>query len=209
MGKLKYESRYDVPAGTYEVEFVGVEDRKPFDGPGKYGRQDTSPRLGWLFRIISGPLAGQVIEQGTGSHLVPKSRLLALLTMMLGRRLAPGDEIDPDALKGRRYQLTWSINPDSPEGRCHITGLTPLAVGSGAAPPAPPKPLAAPPPSEGALFWVLVEEGRPPVQKSRSALEEMIREDQLDPNALLIQEAGKATGWVPASQCGFQDPNPF
>jgi hypothetical protein len=202
------EPRFDaVPPGTYDVELVAVEDRKPFEGS-KYGRGD--PRLGWRFKVLAGEHQGEVIEQNTGTiPSGPKSKLTQLLTMMLGRKLGRGERVDGDAFIGRRWKLTWAVNPESEKEYCHVVALAPLAVGNGDAPaPSPRRPIT-PAVSEGAIFWAIVEEGQPPVQKSRSALEELIREDRLDPKKVLVQEVGKATGWMPASQCGFKEPDPF
>jgi hypothetical protein len=205
------EPKFDaVPPGEYDVELVALEDRKPFEGS-KYGKGE--PRLAWRYKILSGPHQGEVIEQNTGADPKfggPKSKQTQTVTMMLGRKLAKNEKIDGDAFVGGRWRATWAVNPESEKGYCHIVAMRPLEVGNGEAPPPPPpKYLATPAASEGAEFWVLVEEGQPPVKKSRSALEEYIREGGVDPGAVLVQEVGKATGWVPASQCGFQGPIPF
>jgi hypothetical protein len=205
----------ELPPGSYPVELSSIEDRKPFENA-RYGN-DGEPRLGWRFRLLSGPHQGQVFEQGTGSEMGgPKSKLTQLLTMLLGRKIAQSEKVDGDQFVGCRYLMTLQVNPDSQKGRCHIVALTPLAaaeVGGGEAPPPPPLPPpkrpATPAASEGAEFWVNVGEGQPPVKKSRSALEEYIRECGIDVGVLQVQEVGKATGWVPASQVGFEGPIPF
>jgi hypothetical protein len=213
MGRTwKNTSKFDdVPAGTYEVELYAVEDRKGFEN----GKYDSSgkPRLAWLFRVLSGEHRGKTIEQNTGAEPEgPQSKLSQLFAMLLGRPLKQDEDVYEDDFVGRHFMLVWALNSKSEKGRNHIVALTPLPatpVGNGEAPPPPPKRLATPAASEGAEFWVLVEEGQPPVKKSRSALEEYVREGGLDPDALLVQEVGKATGWVPASRCGVQGPIPF
>jgi hypothetical protein len=58
------ETKYDVPAGFYDVEFVGVEERGPFSRDDRFGPADpTEPRLVGQFKVLSGELAGKVIEQ--------------------------------------------------------------------------------------------------------------------------------------------------
>lgn len=134
----------DVPSGTYEVEFVGTIDKPPFT-EGRFSKpgRPPEPRLGWHFKILSGHLAGKIIEQGTGTYPAPKSKLVYVLNLMLGGTLQPG-QVNIAALKGRRYHLMWSRNPDSEKGLNHVAGLMPV---SGSAPPPPQNGPAPPPPS--------------------------------------------------------------
>jgi hypothetical protein len=236
-GTLTYDpqSKYDVPAGVYDVQFVGVEERKPFDNPGKFGRANPNEkRLGWLFKIISGELAGKVIEQGTGSTLAPKTKVLGLVTMMLGRQLAKGEQVDPRSMIGFTYRLAWSVNPDSEQGRNHVSSLTPLSrptttsntaptnsttptsapAGNGAAasaappPPPPSQRPPTPPDTDGGPFWVVEVEGQPPVQRDRAWIEARIKERNLDPRTVQLCPNGKQT-WAPAASFGFADPVPY
>jgi hypothetical protein len=199
------EPKFDaVPAGTYEVQLVAVEDRKPFEG-GKYGG-GSEPRLGWRFKVLSGPHQDKVIEQGTGTTLGgPKSRLTQLLTMMLGRKLAKGERVDGDALIGRRWQLVWAVNPESEKEYCHVVALT--ALPNGEAPPLPPRSLT-PNDTGGGLFWVIVGEGQPPTSLNRAGVETLIKERNLDPRFLKVCPVGKQD-WGTAEAHGFADITPF
>jgi hypothetical protein len=211
MELVNESTQYDAPAGEYLVEFVGVEERKPFEGPSKYGNSNE-PRLAWKFKVLEGPLAGQYLEQNTGRSFAQASALTALLTMMLGRRVAPGERVQTESLLGRRYRLSWAINPKSEKGRCHVAGLTPLPGGAvaGATTPPPPPPNRPTTVAEASstVYWVVVEEGQTPVQRDRAGVEALIREKNLDPDYFLLMPLGKAH-WVPASSLGFDSPNPF
>jgi hypothetical protein len=211
-------SEFDVPAGTYSVRFEGLVDKEPFENS-RYARpgEPPEPRWGWRFRVLGGEQDGKVIEEVTGRKATRKARLTQLLSWLMGGNLQPGTDVRVEDLVGRTYRLVWAPNPNSEKGNNHIAHLEPAAAGgNGAAaadaPPPPPraKRPATPAASEGAEFWVDVGEGRPPVKKSRSAVEEMIREGGLDADALQVQEVGKpATGWMRASECGFEGPIPF
>jgi hypothetical protein len=236
---LTYNDRKfaDVPAGVYDVELVGVENAKPFDGPSRYGRANSGPRLLWRFRITTGPLVGQDLVQFTGTEILPKTGLLRLLTMLLGRQLVKGEQVDPATMIRFRYRASWAINPDSDAGRCHIASLTPSTActtpsnttaapsnagampSSATTPPssssaatssssAPPRPLT-PVPTEGALFEVELRPGEAAVTMSRSQLEAVIKATSLDPATLIVTPAGKAPLRGPASTHGFVDPVPF
>jgi hypothetical protein len=212
MGRtFKNSSKFDdVPAGTYEVELYAVEDRKGFEN----SKYDSSgkPRLGWLFRVLGGEQFGKTIEQNTGAEPDgPQSKLAQLLTMLLGRPLKQDEEVHEDDFLGRRYTLVWALNSKSEKGRNHIVALTPLPaarVGDGGAPPPPPppkKPLAVAD-AGGGRFWVVID-GQT-VEKSREAIEEWLREDQLDPAEVQVCPVGKTT-WGAASEHGFVDPRAF
>jgi hypothetical protein len=232
---LTYEDRKfaDVPQGAYDVELAAVEQAKPFDGPSKYGRA-SGPRLLWRFRILAGPLVGQELAVFTGSEIVQKSALLGLLTLLLGRQLVKGEQIDPESFRGFRYRATWGINPNSEQGRCHISSLMPLGgnaitrpdsaimasmqpgttsipqnTASVAQNTASMRPTAPPPPSDGALFEVELEAGKPPKVMSRSQLEAVIAALHLDPKTLIVTPQGKAPLRGPASGFGFVDAVPF
>ena len=220
---LTYEDKpqfAEVPAGTYDVQFVGTEEAKPFDGPSRYGRTNNGPRLLWRFRITAGPLTGKDLVQFTGNEIVQKSGLLRLLTMMLGRPLRKGERIDPDTMKGFRFRAAWAINPDSEAGRCHIASLSPISdltpPANGAAPQAAPPPPPPPPPRkplapadvDGDFFWVVLEEGQPPVLGDRASIEARIKEHSLDPRLLMLCPKGKQT-WDTAASLGFADAVPY
>jgi hypothetical protein len=217
---LTYEDKpqfADVPAGTYDVQLVGTEEAKPFDGPSRYGRANNGPRLLWRFRITAGERAGQDLVQFTGAEVVQKSGLLRLLTMLLGRPLRKGEQIDPDTMKGFRFRAAWAINPDSEAGRCHIASLSPISdltpPANGAAPqatppPPPPRKPLTPADVDGDFFWVVLEDGQPPVLRDRASIEARIKEHSLDPRLLMLCPKGKQT-WETAASLGFADPVPY
>jgi hypothetical protein len=122
---------FGVPAGEYDVEFTGVEE-KHLPTQGDFG---GSRKYVWKFVVASGPCAGKVIEQITGTEMnSPKNKLWSLCSMFLGRPVRPGDEIEPGKWVRCRYLLSWTVNPASTSEpkRCHVSGLTPRAATSGA-----------------------------------------------------------------------------
>lgn len=179
----------EVPAGVYEVEFVGTVDKEPFKDsrfakPGKA----PEPRLGWHFKILSGPQAGKVIEQGTGTYPSAKSKLIYLLSLMVPG-LQAGRAVNTDTLVGRRYWLTWGVNPSSDTGGLHVAALMPPPA-AGAAPPAPPyagrQPAPPPPPppsapraqADPAEAWVFWDSAHNTERSlTRGELAEMVKGD--------------------------------
>ncbi len=141
MSVIVYDpTKYEVAPGTYLCKFLGAKDREPFDGPGKFGRVNNEPRLGWQFQIV-GPtgnaMLGKVIEQGTGTTPSRKSGLVRLLNLMLGGiGLQPGQAIDPASFVGKTYQIQWSENPSSEKGNCWIASMMEV-FGSQAQPQTP------------------------------------------------------------------------
>jgi hypothetical protein len=207
-------SEFDIPDGTYIVQFSGMVDKEPFENS-RYAKpgEPPEPRWGWRFRIRGGEQDGKTYEEVTGRKATKKARLTQMLTWLVGGNLQPGTDVRVEDFVGRTYRMVLGPNPNSEKGNSHIVHLEPVAAdGNGAAaaqaPPPPPR-AKRPAASEGALFWVDVGEGQPPVQKSRRALEEYIREGGLDPDVVQVREVGKATGWVPASQFGIEGPIPF
>jgi len=75
-GTLTYgpQSKYDVPAGVYDVQFVGVEERKPFDNPGKFGK--ANPLLRGLPPVPVVPAPPPVVlrVQGVDGDMVAQPR---------------------------------------------------------------------------------------------------------------------------------------
>jgi hypothetical protein len=211
------DQKYDaVPAGTYEVEFIGIEEREPFEGPSKFKRAaPDEKRLGWRFRVLSGEYQSKVIEQGTGPTIAgPKSKLAQLLVMMLDRPLRKDERIEADSLLGFRYRLSWTINPTSEQGRCHVSSMERLSRLPPAAPQpvnGPPAQAAAPPPqapppsneAAGGMFWVDLGDGQPPTSLSRASVQALIKERNLDPRVLKVCPFAGKQEWVTAAAHGF------
>jgi hypothetical protein len=209
-------SEFDVPAGTYTVRFEGLVDKPPFENS-RYAREgeEPEPRWGWQFRVLGGEHDGKLIEQDTGRKTTRRAKVTQLLSWLMGGNLQPKTTVRVSDLVGRTYTLILAPNPNSEKGNNHIAHLEPVAAdGNGAAtaqaPPPPPPPLKKPPASAsagGGRFWVVID-GQT-VEKTRDAIEEWLREDQLDPAEVQVCPVGKGTTWGAANEHGFVDPRAF
>jgi hypothetical protein len=184
----------DVPAGSYEVEFIGTVDRPAFtDARFQQPGKSPEPRLGWQFKILSGAFAGKVIEQGTGTYPSPKSKLVYVLGLMQGGA-CPAGKTDTGALIGRRYWLTWARNDKSEKGRNHIAALMQPPAGS----PPPPQPPPPPRPKDDPEFWIPSENG---VRNAKaSEIRALIREGKGPSQVCPLDGAG---GWQPPAKFGL------
>jgi hypothetical protein len=215
MVKIRYEqeqSKYDVPAGTYIIEFRGTRDKPPFK-ESKFGNSDE-PRLGWEFVIVGPPTCGylgKIIEQATGTYPSAKSGLVRLINLLMGGTFQPGMEIDTQQFIGRQYQVLWAINPASESGNLHISSL--MAVGTTPAPQAP----AGPPPRKPAVapaaitvrkFWVIKKAGTDAVEMDDLALQTWIGEEKMEPSAISCVPVGESE-WKTAADYGFQGTIPY
>jgi hypothetical protein len=219
------------PVGEYEVELVGTEERPPFENAtaSKWARKGPpQPRMAWLFKIIGPagcPQIGETIEQNTGVRIGPKTKLMHLLTLLLGTK--PNGGIDPIKFVGRRYRLSWAVNPDSDNGNCHVAHLVPLPSGvppaarpaapppppASSAPPPPPPPPAvrpaappAPPPAEES-YWADLGSGT--VLATWSEIHRYMAEQRKDPATFQVMRGDQSGGWQPAGALGFNPDIPF
>jgi hypothetical protein len=88
-----------VPEGSYTGVFDGVEVQRENKEKG-YG-----PGLRWKWKVDAGPYAGQSVSRITGATPNAQNAAGKILMGLLGRQLKDGEQIDPDALKGKRYIL--------------------------------------------------------------------------------------------------------
>ncbi len=159
-----------LPAGWYNVQFVGTEERPDMISTGNYGKPAglATSRQAWVFEVIDGPHRGERIPQETGTVATLKSAALKMLTGLHGGPMPLGQRVNTDSYVGRRYRLKVAPNPDSPKGNLHIADIEP----AGSAPPArPAAPLprasappprqapAAPPPPVEPRYWLDLGDG--------------------------------------------------
>jgi hypothetical protein len=88
-----------VPAGNYTGQFMGVEAQP------ENKQRGYPPGVRWKFTIIDGPFAGQVTSRITGA--VPSAANICgrMLSGLIGRALAEGEQINPDVFIGKRYTI--------------------------------------------------------------------------------------------------------
>lgn len=98
MAVLKVSSG-GLPVGNYVGVFLGVE-AQPANAEKGYG-----PGLRWKWTVDAGPYAGQVASRVTGPTPTPKNSCGKILSGLLGRALKEGEDVDPEALVGKRYLL--------------------------------------------------------------------------------------------------------
>lgn len=82
-----------VPAGSYWVTFVGLDEAEDSHG---YG-----PGLRLRFRVAAGEHAGKEVTRVCAAKLTPMSTLGKLVAAINGRAIAVGVEVDFDRLIGR------------------------------------------------------------------------------------------------------------
>lgn len=98
MALLKVSSG-GVPVGNYTGSFAGVEPAAENKEKG-YGAG-----LRWKYTIDSGPYQGQTASRITGPTPTPKNVCGKMLSGLLGRALAEGEQIDPDQFVGKRFMI--------------------------------------------------------------------------------------------------------
>lgn len=96
----------DIADGDYSVTLVSISEPKPIitaDG------SETTIR-DWLWAIDEGPLEGKELPESTSMAMGPKSKAYKWLSVLLGRKLAVGESVDPTSLYGRRAMATIAAN---------------------------------------------------------------------------------------------------
>lgn len=84
-----------LPIGQYKTEFAGVEAAE--------ANKDYGPGLKWKWKVTEGPCLGQTATRVTGPAPTPKNACGKMLSGLIGRSLAEGEEIDPAAHVGKKY----------------------------------------------------------------------------------------------------------
>jgi hypothetical protein len=106
-----------VPAGSYTGTFAGVE-------PQPENKERGYPAgLRWIFKVDSGPQAGQTASRITGSTPSPKNSCGKLLSGLIGRALKEGEQLDPDQWIGKRYMLVVAA---SQGGGTRVEAIVPM-----------------------------------------------------------------------------------
>jgi hypothetical protein len=92
---MKLNCKESVPPGSYDLEFLGVEDSShPEYGPG----------YNWQFKIRSGKWAGQKTGRITKDECTRKNSAGKLLVALTGKPFDVAKGEDPDDYIGQRYQ---------------------------------------------------------------------------------------------------------
>src|SRR5262245_31915153 len=83
-----------VPVGNYRAKLASAE---------QVHHEEFGPGVRYTFEVTKGPCAGQKVGRTTGLVASPRNAAGKFLGGMLGRDLAPGEEIDVDELVGREF----------------------------------------------------------------------------------------------------------
>jgi hypothetical protein len=106
-----------VPIGNYTGRFAGTEEVPP--NPEKnYG-----PGLRWKWIIDAGPYDGQPVSRVTTTAPTFKNACGKMLSGLLARALKDCEQIDLDALRGKRYMLVVAAGQ---EGNTRVEAAIPL-----------------------------------------------------------------------------------
>lgn len=227
--------KFQVPAGNYVARLKEIKEKPPFEGPSKFGKNDNEPRYGWQFEVLTSPgdpsnaNVGKILEQGTGTYLSPRSGLVRLLTMLMGRAPMAKEQIDLDSFVGRSYQVLWAVNPKSDSGNLYIASLmevgkSPMAnsspPGANPTPAAPPSasaqraPTPTPPPRNSSpaqaappaklppepSFWVQIGDSEPVLLPKADAQAAV----NVASEPVVMMPEDQSGGWKDAAEMGFK-----
>ncbi len=106
-----------VPAGHYNVEFLGCE---PFES----GNQEYGPGFLFKFKVLGGTHDGEETSRITGAKCSPKSALGKLLSAMSGGKLATGAVVNPSDYIGKRFM---AIVEETDSGSTRVGSVIPVA----------------------------------------------------------------------------------
>jgi hypothetical protein len=221
MSRIKYQpdQKSDVPPGVYACRFTGTKDRPPFEGS-KFGK-DNEPRMEWFFEVLEGPQRGKLINWTTGTNPAStKSNCFKVLRWLLGRPPNPGEDVETDNFKGRCYEVSWEVNPESETGNLHIVHVrhlpdaeTRLAARASQPAPAPapdgPPPRRQPAPAQPAekgerLFWVETGKTEGAEKMSESAVYAWLKaHPNMDPKKVEVCVVGERE-WKTAADYGLE-----
>jgi hypothetical protein len=201
----KKDPKFDVPQGTYDAQFIGVEQVDPeafANANSKFG--NDGPRLRFSFRIGVGTEAGKILVQTTGTISTPKSKLRKVLIELTSGEVSEDKRVDIDAYKGRWYRARWETNPSSPAANLHIGFMVGIpapanAQANGHTPRRPPSRKPA-----GRRFWIETASGEEIV--GEDVVQRRVDEEQNAKGVLVCvaNSMGDAEGsWQPADTFGF------
>jgi hypothetical protein len=224
MKAVMHESKFGAPVGTYQCQFLGVEEL-PQTRPGP----NFGPAWRWQWRILMGEHMGKIISRTTSQEPTTKNACGKMLQAVTGRAIAVNEEVDLTAYVGRQFAV--QVEPDS-TGKGTRVGMVmpqsaPAANGAPAAPTPPPSPQpaaqvaaqqpAATPPQppaasvaapQGRKFWYMPCVGEKPELGTDTDVQTFIAANGLDPAKTMVMLLGEHH-WRPASEFGFTAKQPF
>ena len=109
MTTFKAPDHTPVPSGIYTAQFEGTEQRE----------SERGPYVRWGWRIVSGKSAGRQVFDNTSTNFGPQAKARKRLERMLGRRIEPGEEVDPDDLTGELYTISVENTAPDSQGRVY------------------------------------------------------------------------------------------
>ncbi len=107
-----------VPVGNYQATFAGVEPT-PANAEKGYGAG-----LRWKWTITSGPQSSQTASRITSPSPTPKNSCGKMLSGLLGRALAEGEQIDPDLFVGKPFMVVVAAGQG---GGTRVEAIVPMS----------------------------------------------------------------------------------
>jgi len=104
-----------VPAGSYLTKFVGLESITNDFGPG----------LSWEWEVLNGPHAGQTVRRITTVTPTSKNACGKILSGVIGKSLAVGEELDLSKYVGKTYLV---VVGETDRGGSRVESVTPAPV---------------------------------------------------------------------------------
>lgn len=84
------------PPGTYSAKFMGFESTT---------HEQYGAGLKWTWEIVGGALAGQKASRTTGVSPTPRNGAGKLVAGLVGRAIAPGEDVNLDSCVGKNYLI--------------------------------------------------------------------------------------------------------
>jgi hypothetical protein len=212
------DSKFGAPAGVYQGEFLGCSEFKG-DGKPRFGRdgKPMPPAMEWQFRITGGDHDGQIVGRLTAQEPTTRNSCGVLLAGLVGRVVAPDEEVEVDLYRGQTYQIVISPSKEDPE-RTYVTQIIRTKPANGPAPPAaappPPPPAAAPaaPPAPAKQtapdaepeYWL--SDGSGEVKRATGTfIRSLIRDQGVDAGSLQVCRLDNKSDWQHPSHWGLDE----
>jgi hypothetical protein len=198
-------TRFDVPVGNYRARLVAIKEMEP-----SAAHPDWGPSYVWEFEVLSGPSAGKTASCFTKREPTTANNLGRLLAQLLGREVAPQEDVDLSSFLQKEYTVNVGWNKDRTKTRVNsVMPADGVPAGNGPAPVAAvaPPPRQGPPPRPAKVERWYVD-GCGEQLFDRAELQKWLDDNHRDPALVEVNLAG-SDRWQLASDFGFTNETPF